>query len=193
MNEKLIATIIKLGTVVMATIISFAFTPPVIDVDENNGISWKNVFVFVAGVLSLFFYNRFKGSLSKKNRLILITGLLILLSVAYEIAFVKYSVKCYSDTRCIISYEPAKSKAIANNQAYWETHCSFEKKSRCLLEAYNCSSTTIWNYSDIAIPYYGLILLYFGIIICTILLIVSVSDMIIIKEEKINTNNEILN
>jgi len=174
MAQEIISKIINTGTVVMTTVLSFVVSPPVVSAEDDSPIKFSNIAVFLAGVLCIYLFDKFKGKVLKKFILIMALSIFVLF-LSYQWMYNKYSINCWSNTRVIISTAPVKP-AVREQQEYWKKYPNPIQK---LSEAYRCNSTEIWEMGDLAFPYYGLLVLYVSIIISFILIVIAVSDIIV--------------
>jgi hypothetical protein len=174
MNAKAIDTIKRIGAIIVGVLTSIALPPPLLSPNESGAINWSNLLSFVAGVLGIIIYAKFKDRNLRKFSVLLLLGLLVLF-LLYEILYQKYSVVCFQSQRVVISYQPVK-KEIAEEWSYWLKHSDTRK---FIIEAHRCSSTEVWNFSDLAIQYYGMISLYLLMITLLVMLIVSLTDLIV--------------
>ncbi len=175
MNRNIISYILKAGTVVMTSVLSFVIKPPALVPDENSGLNWKNAFTFIAGVLSVVLLDRYRSQGKGKAFPLLITGALVALLVSYEICYSKYSISCYDHYRIVVSPAPIKPEL----KAFFDAN--FGKKPdpvKEFLQSRNCVSTVIWEESDLYPYYYGMIALYLAIIVLVILLLALLSASI---------------
>lgn len=179
-KQESISIITKTGTVIITTLLSFAITPPAISA-EDAVIKWQNVFVFVSGVLSVFFYNWVKDKIKSKTLGFVLIGMLVILLIIYEIMVNKFSVSCFSG-RVVISSAAVK-KEVKPKLEFWLSHKDLNNKDPYtnLVSAYQCSSIRIWNFEDLYARYYGLLSLYFFLIIILTIIIVFISDLIVGK------------
>jgi hypothetical protein len=173
-NRKTTGLIARGGTIIMTTVLSFVLSPPLITRDENVGVNWKNFFTFFAGILSILLYDSFKNKVNVKPIAYGFIGTLFLLLIGYQTLYNKYSMNCYDQLRIIVPNAPVQD-SVKKNWAYWQTT---QEPLVNLTQAYDCSTIKIWNYSDIIIPYYAIICVYFGIIIITTLLIILLTDQL---------------
>ena len=188
MDNKIISSVIKIGSVIITTLSSFVVSPPVVDPSENSGLHWKNIFVFIAGILSILIYDKLKKRKKVRPSGFWFVGLFIFLFIGYEVLYYKCSVPCEVDEfdghktyRCIISSSPVK-KEYRDDLNGWIINKEPDP-IKSLIHAWNCSPVTIWEFKDLMIPYYSFILLYFLMIITLILIIIiSVTDKIISNE-----------
>jgi hypothetical protein len=172
--NKLLSLISRLGSVILTTVLSFVVLPPSIDGGSNSVINWKNIFTFFAGILTIFLYDRLKQKKGIKKTPFFLVTLLVLCAGAYEVIYNQYSIRCFDKLPVIISACEVRSE-MKDRLAYWKIHSQDPIKS--LLESNDCSSTNIWPWSAIAVPYYSLIILYFLIIITVVALLVLASDL----------------
>jgi hypothetical protein len=172
---KDISIITKVGAMIMAAIVTFIVSPPVINADDNGGVDWKKIFVFVAGVLSIFLYDKLKNKEKLKKFALFLVGLLVLLIIGYQLIYEQYSISCFDKARIIISKAPVKQE-VASRFDYFQKHS--QDPIHDFLEAQQCVPTKIWNLSDLVFPYYGLLALYLGIIITVVLLVITVGDVL---------------
>lgn len=182
MKKKSISNIVRIGAVVITTLTSLAISPPIIDpVKNNNGVNWQNIFVFVTGVLTIIFFDKYK---KKKNFIpnpFLLTGIFISLLIVYEFLYNKYSITCdVADSQNLNTYRCVISKAAVRSDVKPDLDGWISNKApepiKTLLTAYDCTPTKIWKYNDLIVPYYSFIFLYFLLIIIFILLLISISD-----------------
>lgn len=181
-NNKTISIIIRTGSIIATTLASFIVTPPVIDSTENDGVHWKNIFTFIAGVLSILLYDKWNKKRKLKSLGFWLIGVILILFVSYEVLYYEYSATCFEGKRCVISHANVK-KEVQADLVEWNKE---NDPTLWLLKAYRCSSIEVWRREDLMIPYYSFIFLYFSIMIVLILLITSISDRIS-KTKRIRT------
>jgi hypothetical protein len=173
MDKQVIAKVTRVGTVIMALVVSFVTSPPVISV--NSPVYWKNIFVFFSGAVSVIFFDKFKNKDNLKPLALILIGLLIVLVTCYEIMYTQFSVTCWDDARIVVSHAEVK-KDLSGNYKFWQQHSTDPVKS--MVDAYQCAADKIWDGSDLLFPYCSMLVLYFSIIIDLILLLILISDMI---------------
>ncbi|PSL30698.1 hypothetical protein CLV42_10559 [Chitinophaga ginsengisoli] len=172
---KDISIITKVGAMIMGAVVTFIVSPPVINAEDNAGVDWRKIFVFVAGVLSIFLYDKLKNKQKLKKVAFFLVGLLMLLIIGYQLIYGQYSISCFDKARIVISKAPVKHE-VASRFDYFLKHS--QDPIHDFLEAQQCIPTKIWNLSDLVFPYYGLLALYLGIIITVILLVITVGDIL---------------
>lgn len=182
MDQNKVSRIVQMGTVVMATIATFILRAPVINPDENEGINWKNIFVFIAGLLVLILHDKLKNNLKSSKAIIIVGVLFVVLLAVYETLYYTNSISCY-DTRVIISHENVKED-VQEDWARWKKDQDYEH----LLKGFQCKPLKIWDYGTLAVPYYGLTTLYLLIVLTFIILIFSISDKLIIAKDETKSN-----
>ena len=178
-TKNAVSVITKAGTIIITTLTSFIIKPPALSADENEGINWKNIFVFVAGVLCILFFNWVKQKIKRKKIGIALVVLFILLAGLYEVLYYKYSVNCWDSVRSVISYAPVKSAEVAANLEGWVLRGDEPLKN--LVQAYQCSPLKVWNMSDLFFPYYSMIILYLVAIVVLTVLLLFISELLINK------------
>ncbi len=162
----------KAGAVILATVASFLIFPPVISAEENPGVSWRNVFVFVAGTICVIVFSKHKKWIRGHKRGFYILAALIIVIIGYEVLYYTKSSNCYERTRIVVvdqSFKTEELKLAYENLKNNNVPQPFET----FLIANQCSSVNIWKMKDLALPYYGMIVLYLlGLILVTLLLLV---------------------
>lgn len=182
MDLNIISKIVRIGSVITATLATFIISPPVINPGENEGLNWKNIFAFVAGILAILIYDAFKKKISRTGSFLFV-GIFIVLLSGYEIFYYKASVSCFYQVRCVISYAEVKSNNKADFEGWKKNPDPDCSPVEALLQANHCSPLKVWDFEKLAFNYYAFIILYFTIIIFFILLVVSVSDKLINNEK----------
>jgi len=175
--QTIISAITKGGIVIMATVSSFAFPPPEISPEGNAAVNWKNVLTFFAGLISIILFGYLKKNGKIRLRTMIILGCCLLVTIAcYEVLFTHYSVPGLDNTRCVISLAAVRPD-VAEQDRYWKAHSQTPTES--MVKAFRNSPLKIWNGEDLYGQYYGMILLYLGIIIFFSMILVFVSDLIL--------------
>jgi len=156
----------RAGAVVITTMTSFVVQPPVLSPDELSWINWKNIFTFIAGIVSILLYDEFQKRKNIKTVVYWLSAAFIGLLAAYEYLYRRFSCGCY--TYRIITSESLVKKEVASNAATW----TGPDRMTQLTEAYHCNSSSIWNDNNLLGQYYSMIIIYlFGVIILTVLLV----------------------
>ena len=171
--NRIVSAITRAGSVILTTVLSFVVLPPSIEGESDSVINWKNIFTFFAGIVSIFIYEKMKGRTRRKYTPFIIVILLVLCAAAYEIVYDNYSIKCFDKLPIIITKSDVRPEMKVRFD-YWKSHS--QDPVRSLVESNDCSSIKIWPLSAIAPPYYGLLALYFSIIVLVIILVVMTSD-----------------
>jgi Ca2+/Na+ antiporter len=180
MAPSIIAKITKAGAIIMTTVASFILSPPALTVGENQGVNWKNFVTFFAGIMSIALYDQFKTKARRAYFFYLLLGILVVFMMSYEYLYLNYSKPCFGD-RIIISHVIIKPDA-ADIFSYWQKHS--QEPLAEMLRACQCDPTKMWNKTDLLVPYYSLIILYFAILVMVILLIVLSGDLYADKKLK---------
>ena len=166
MNSKTQSVIMRAGAVVISTMTSFLVRPPVLSPDEISIINWKNIFTFIAGIVSILLYDEFKKRRNTKAIVYWLSGAFVSLLVAYAYLYRRFSCSCYT-FHVIISEAPVK-KEIATKAASW----TGPNRISQLAEAFQCKSGSIWDDSNLLGQYYAMIVIYLaGVVILTVLLV----------------------
>ncbi|TPD70535.1 hypothetical protein [Flavobacterium microcysteis] len=173
--QKHINTIFGLGLVIITTITSFIARPPVISSDENEGINWRNVVIFITGVLVIYFQRNVSTENIPAKKILIPGSIFILALIAYEIMYYKYSISCYNN-RVIISYAEVRPEFKIDWKG-WQKENNYEN----FLKGADCSPVNRWYQKDLAIQNYGFISLY--IIITT-----SFIKTVLLSTYKIKSN-----
>jgi hypothetical protein len=156
---------------------SFVILPPIIDSEGNNGVDWKNIFAFCAGVLSVVLYNHYKNKVNLKKKAVSILSVLVILVICYQLMYSQFSisVNCGDKMRVATSHSKMRPEAEVKYK-YWKIHS--QEPLVELLQSNDCSSIRIWRMSALFLPYYGIIAIYFGIIITFVLLLAVLIDLV---------------
>lgn len=180
-RTKIISTVIRIGTVILTTVLSFVVLPPVTTPDQYSALSWKNILVFFAGVIWVIFYRPIKEPKSAKRQSAMLIVILLLLIGTYEFFYNKYSILCDEQVRVIITDAPMKTDAAVKYK-YWLTHS--QNPILDLMQSNGCSSLNIWDQPSLMFPYYGLLTLYLLIILVIIFLLVIISELMLLNPSK---------
>lgn len=178
-NTSIISIIIKIGTVIITTILSFVVMPPVLAAEQYSALSWKNIVVFCAGVIWIISYRRITDIKLAKRWSVALIVIFLGLIAGYEFLYQKYSIPCFDKIRVIITDAPMKTEG-AQKYEYWLKHSQEPMKD--LMESNQCSSLSIWDYSKVALPYYGMLLVYLSIILVFISLVIVLSELILLNQ-----------
>lgn len=176
LSDKVTSWITQGGSVVITTLSSFAFEPPVLIPPDGNPVQWHNLFAFIAGILSavVFSFNWKRVKLkSYKTGLMLLVSLIVCI-VIYEILYSIFSVSCYGEVNCIISTSDVLPE-VKPNLERWK---NMENPVKSLLEAYDCSPLRVWSARDLWLPYYGILFLYLVILGLVTMSLAFVSKLI---------------
>ena len=152
--QKHINTIFGLGLVIITTITSFIARPPVISSDENEGINWRNVIIFISGAAVIYFQKNIPDENVSAKKIVISISIFILALVAYEIFYYNYSISCY-DTRVIISFAEVRPEFQIDWKG-WQKENDYEN----FLKGADCSSVRRWYQKDLAIQNYIFMALY---------------------------------
>jgi len=167
-------TITKVGSIILATLVSFIVDPPVIDIG-NPPIFYSRVVIFFAGVVGLVIFKKFKSRFRIGIAIsFLLAGLIGLISI-YEFLYHNNSIDCpWSSDRIVISNHEFRPE-VKENYLTWEQDFANQDPLSHFLAAYRCNPLSLWQFEDLALPYYSFILVYFSmvVIICFILFFVS--------------------
>jgi len=175
-KEKTLQRIARIGSVIMTTIASFVVYPPVLSPNDNDGVNWKNLFVFFAGACSIFGYDKFKNRLVNFRYFAYTLMIVLFFSlISYQFFYNNNSINCFENLRVVICDATMKPSAQIDYAA-WKT--KYPNPLQELIQAYQCSSSSVWEFKDLAAPYYIMITLYLIIIITIVLLLVILSDQI---------------
>jgi len=177
--NKTVSVITKAGAVIISTLTSFLVKPPVIAADENDGVAWKNIFVFVAGVLSILLYSWIRKKINRRSIGILLISLLVIIAGIYEVIYYENSINCWGQVRCVISSAPVKNSEVAADLEGWKLRSHEPVKE--LMQAYRCSPLEVWNMSALALPYYSMLVLYLAAILVLTLLLLFISELLTSK------------
>ena len=183
MKKDTIGLIVRAGSVIVTSIISFVILPPVLNPTQT--VIWQKVLVFFSGFLSIILFDKFANKKHLKPYALTLVTVLILLISLYEVFYQRYSIDCFDKVRIIISSAAVKPQIIENYQ-FWQSHS--QRPMGSLLEAYSCSATEVWDMKNLFLPYYGLLVLYFLITAIFILLLVIVTDILNKKDIEPNAN-----
>ena len=180
--EKVINWIIRIGGIVLTTVMSFVILPPAITVDENVGVYWKNIFAFFAGVLCLLFYDRYKNKPTGKSMVLLLLGTLLLLFISYELMYNNFSRDCFGKRIVVIHGEMNKDAAL--ELIRWSKRSQDPMDD--LIKDEGCTSLNIWPMAGLWPVYYGFITLYLAIISNIVWLFLILADLVLPAKPSIN-------
>jgi hypothetical protein len=178
-DTKIISTVIKIGTVVLTTVLSFVVMPPVLASEQDSPLSWKNIVVFCAGLIWIISYRKITNVKLAKRCSVVLMVLFLMLIAGYEFVYQKYSVPCYEKLRVVIT-DAAMTPEGALKYKYWLKHS--QEPMKALLESNQCSSLAIWDYSSVALPYYGMLVIYLSIVLVFISLVIILSELILLNQ-----------
>jgi len=160
-------SISRIGATVISALATLVVFPPQIS-SSGTGIIFKGLVTFCASGFFILMYDKFKERLIVRSRAFLLLGVLVLLSLGYEMLFVKFSIDCSignekHSERVVISEAAVKPKLqpALNN---WKHYRPSENPILNLLKANDCSPVNIWEQKYLYWRYYSMVFVYFLIL-----------------------------
>ncbi|MBB5636905.1 energy-converting hydrogenase Eha subunit A [Pedobacter cryoconitis] len=180
MNNQTVLFITRLGAVILGTLTTFIISPPLLSPADAQVVSWRNVFVFFTGLLSIFIFDNVCRIINIRKIMLGLLGLFMVVIAFYQYLITEFSILCYNDFRIVISHGPLKSDEISNSTV-WKDHPDYYN---LLLESHFCNSRNLWGFSELWMPYYGMLILYLIAAIILTILLISIGEIIKINSHE---------